>query len=93
MTEQQAIAAANAARYTREDIARRIASRIIHEPSTSIRHGNYLRLIAEMKTRAYNNKVTKWDMRFIAKNNAGDKLAASRKLYYYLEAHNDNLVK
>ena len=88
MTEREAIAAANAERWTREDQARRIASRIIQNaPITSTRHGNYLRLVAEMKTRAYNNKVTRWDERFIAKNNAGDKLAADRKLYHYLEKH------
>ena len=37
-----------------------------------------------MKERAYNNKITKRDLRIIAQGNAGDKLAAERKLLAYL---------
>ena len=86
MTEQQAIAAANANRWTIEDAARRIANRaIINAPAPkSSRYDNYLRLMGEMRIRAYNGNVSKRDLRVIAQANAGDKLRAGRMMLAYL---------
>ena len=89
MTESQAIAAANAERWTREDQARRIASRAIVKltkpEGNSLRYDKYLVLMNEMRKRALLSRVTKRDMRLIAQGNAGDKLRAGRMMLAYLE--------
>ena len=86
MTEREAIAAANAEKWTREDQARRIARRI-NPPKpegNSQRYDNYLKLMQGMSFRAYQGKITKRDLRTIAQANAGDKLRAGRMMLAYL---------
>ena len=84
---QQSIAAANAARYTREDMQRRLGKVVIapKPEGNSLRHDKYLILMFEMSKRAVFNRVTKRDMRLIAQGNAGDKLRAGRMMLAFLE--------